>query len=659
MKIKFMLLIAAAVCLFSCSGTKNTKEPVEDEYLTAILKAAEDHNKTMVYIPAEPFTIYDPGTDEWVDYEKYGEFQNIGTDKYRYAVKDSEALRAASGEGIFPNTQSVYESPEYKKLAEENKLDGLHWNFVNTDDFQANFYKWATTREDPGVKLYFTALALERSGNIKHAIKAYYACLVFFPKAVGWTEWKTPWYIAPVCISKIKFLTKKHPELGIKLEGADITVHNAFDNDIRNDVYEINPGKLVPADAKDFERQHIDLKNIPVKKTTGTGKVKLVQYENNHFQLTVDGKPYVVRAMTYNPNRVGVRPVGEFNNIKDFSFEDINNNGRIDGPFDAWVDANRNDMQDPDEKPVGDFALMEEMGINTLRLYHAHVLNKELLNEGYEKYGFMYMVGNLAGMYVADTGATWEEGTDYSNPEHRKKILESVKTTVEIFKEEPYVLMWVLGNENNYGDAGSTNADQKPEEYYTLVNECVLLIKSLDLQNRPVAISNGDLAFLDYCVKYAPDLDIFGTNAYRGEAGFGNIWKDIMNNFGKPVVITEYGCPAYAAGWSMARAEEGQASYHKGNWEDIEDNLAGVAGGVGNALGGVIFEWSDEWWKAGGDSDPFIHATHSQMGGAFLDGRAYEEWFGLCSLGDGADSQFKRQLRKSYFMYRDLWRKYK
>ncbi|MCL2335068.1 MAG: hypothetical protein FWC57_03285 [Endomicrobia bacterium] len=647
------MLVTALSCLVSCSGAKVSKQDDSEKNLIEILNAAEKYDNSIVYVPPQPFKIYDAGTDEWIDYSKYGEFQNLGTDKYKYVVKDSDGLKAASGEGIYPNTRSVYESPEYKKLSQENKLAGSHWDYVNSDDSQTNFYKWATTREDPGVKLYFTALALERSGNLKHAVKAYCACLVFFPKAVGWTEWKTPWYIGPVCISKIKYLTKLHPEFGVKLEGAEIIIDNAFDSDIRNDVYKINPGKLVAATAEDFKREYVNLKGA--KNIAGKGKVKLVQYDNKHFQLTVDGKPYVVRAITYNPNKVGVKPVVQFDNIRDWSYEDDNKNGRIDGPFDTWVDANRNDKQDPDESPVGDFALMKAMGVNTLRLYHASVLNKELLKEGYEKYGFMYLVGNLAGMYGADVDEPWEVGTDYTNPVHRAKILESVKKMVEMYKDEPYVLMWVLGNENNYG--ASANADKQPEAYYRFINECAKTIKSMDPQQRPVAISNGDLGFIEYCVKYAPDLDVFGANAYRGEAGFGNIWKDVAGKCGKPVLITEHGCPAYAQGWTEARAEEGQAAYHKGNWENIEDNMAGVKGGVGNALGGVIFEWSDEWWKAESGSDPFVHDTHPQMGGAFLDGKAYEEWFGIASLGDGTDSQFKRQLRKAYFVYRKMWKK--
>jgi beta-glucuronidase len=130
-----------------------------------------------------------------------------------------------------------------------------------------------------------------------------------------------------------------------------------------------------------------------------------------------------------------------------------------------------------------------------------------------------------------------------------------------------------------------------------------------------------------------------------------------MLQYGKPVVITEYGCPAYAKDWSEAAAEEGQAEYHKGCWNDIEDNLAGVEGGVGNALGGVIFEWTDEWWKSG--QNPYGHDEIPQWYGPFLDGGGYKEWFGICSLGDGRDSPLKRELKRVYFMYRDLWNRYK
>lgn len=663
--IQLALLSGVLFFIGACATTHVSNNSGQDNYLTEIVNEAQKFNDSMVYTPPKGFRIADTGTQKWIDYSQYGEFQNIGTNKYRYKITNFDGLRKASGEGIYPNTQSAFEAPAYKKLLKANKLNGDKWNFVNTDDPEANFYKWATTKaEDPGVVQYFTALALDRAGNYDHAVKAYYACLVLFPNSIGWTEYKTPWYIAPVCVDRIKYLTRMHPEIGVKLEGASVRIDNSADTNIRNDVFYINPGKLVSTAAGDAQRQYLDLKEIGVKSTSGEGKVKLIRYNNNHFQLSVDGKPYVVRAMTYGPNKVGLYPGLEgFNNNSDWTYDDYDNNGKIDGPFDAWVDANRNNVQDKNEKRVGDFALLQEMGVNTLRIYHTTGINKEVLKEGYEKYGFMYLIGNFAGMYVIDSGAAWEDGTNYRDPEQKENMINSIKKMVEEYKDEPYVLMWVLGNENNYSSIGTSETSSKveshPEAYYKFVNECAKLIKSMDPQKRPVAISNGDLGYIDLVAKFCPDVDIFGTNSYRGAQGFGLLWQDIAEITGKAALITEYGCPAYGKGWSTARAEQGQADYHKGNWQDIEDNMAGVSGGAGNSLGGVIFEWTDEWWKAAGDSDPWKHDETSQFGGAFLDGSGYEEWFGIASLGDGKDSTFKRQLRKSYFMYRDLWKKYK
>jgi len=661
----FKFILAAAFLLaVSCAFAQT------DNGLADMLQRAKAFNDKMVWIPPKPFKIYDTGTEKWVTYEKYGEFQNVGTKDYKYVVKDFEGLKAASGEGIYPNTQSVLNNPDYQRLLKAGKLDGKYWDFASTDDHQAAFFKWATVRsEDPGVRLFYTAKALDKAGNWAHAVKAYYACLVFFPKSIGWTKYKTPWYIGPVCISRIRYLTAFHPEIGVRLVGARIRIENSFDNDVHNDVFTVDPGWLVPATAKDFEKQFIDLNKVGVKKTTGKGNVKLVQYKNNQYALLVDGKPFVVKGMSYEPSKVGLSPVdGTLKNNIAWSWDDFNNNGIIDGPFEAWIDTNRNEKQDSFEKNVGDFAMMKAMGVNTIRIFHNDTwaphsenysdktgINKAVLKEGYERFGFMYMVSDFAGAYAVGSGADYKEGTDYTNPVQQKNMLASIRKMVEDFKDEPYVLMWVLGNENNYGIGN--NANKNPEAFYKFINKAAKLIKSLDPQKRPVAINNGDLLFLDICAKNCPDIDIFGFNSYRGEEGFGNAWQDISYVYGKPALVTEYGCPAYAKGWTTARIETAQASYHEGNWWDISNNFAGVEGGYGNSLGGAVFEWSDEWWKNEGDSDPSVHDTDTQSQGAWLDGGGYEEWFGIVGLGDGKDSTFKRQLRKAYFMYKDIWNK--
>ena len=104
------------------------------------------------------------------------------------------------------------------------------------------------------------------------------------------------------------------------------------------------------------------------------------------------------------------------------------------------------------------------------------------------------------------SGAAWDAGTDYTDPQQRKNMLASVEAMVREFKDEPFVLFWVLGNENNYPEFTHTNAKSKPEAYATLLNEAALLIKSIYLRH-PVCVSNGETHFLYAYAKHAPAID--------------------------------------------------------------------------------------------------------------------------------------------------------
>ena len=109
-------------------------------------------------------------------------------------------------------------------------------------------------------------------------------------------------------------------------------------------------------------------------------------------------------------------------------------------------------------------------------------------------------------------------------------MIESVIGMVREFKDEPYILFWLLGNENVYGYA--CNADKEPDAFFKFANEVALEIKSIDPEH-PVAIGNGDILFLINSVKYAPDIDIFGANAYRGDYGFGLFWRQVKEEADK------------------------------------------------------------------------------------------------------------------------------
>ena len=599
-------------------------------------------------LPNPDFNLNDWGTEEIIDYTKYGNFENIGVAGFKYTVKDKAGLARAAGSGIYPNNQSIYKEPAFQKFQQQKKLAGNHWDFSGRNR-ELNFYKWAIAAEAPGVKAYNVALNLERSGLIMQAIKAYHAVIIHFSQSVGYTVWKTPWYPAMAAGDKIEYLLRKYPDLKLQWQDGEMIVVNSFDNNVQNDIVVCNPGKFIKGKSPSIQKNL----NTQVKKIVGKGKVQLHQYENGHWQLRVDGKLFMIQAIAYNPTPVGQSP--EFNTLANWMQADMNKNGIMDAPYESWVDSNRNNKKDSNEPIVGDFQLLKDMGVNVIRIYHIrdHPKAKKILRELYEKYGIMTIIGDFVGMYARDSGATWKEGTDYRNLKQRQIIFDGVKKVVSEYKDEPYVLFWMLGNENVFGSA--CNANQFPREYFEFINEISQWIHQTDT-NHPVAISNGDVLYLDLFAKYAPDIDIFGANVYRGEHGFGkSFWRAVKMNCDKPVVVTEYGCPAYFKAESEAYSEEWQAKYLEGNWNDIVYNTYGS--GYGNALGGVVFEWLDEWWKTLGMRDPKKHKIDEPWGGPFPDGNMYEEWLGLVSQGDGQNSPLMRQLRPAYFLYKDkLWK---
>ncbi len=593
-------------------------------------------------------TLYDPGKEDVVNYARYGEFKNVGTKDYQYVVKDQEGLILAVGEGIYPNTSSVRWDPAYKKALSEKRLEGSHWDFIHAPDLEAAFLKWATAPEPQGVKLFYEALILEKAGLIKHAIKCYYAIVVHYPSSYGITYFKTPWYVGQAAIAKIIFLLRRHPELGYKLEGADIKIINGFDKEVANDIVITNPGKLIKVNLLDKLKPKPSSDLLSIKKRLGKGKVHLVQYETGDWQLIVDNKPFVIKAITYAPTKVGQSP--DDGTLGDWMYEDFNKNNKIDGPYDSFVDKNKNNKQDPDEPVVGDFQLMKELGVNAIRLYHHPLkVNKELLRDLYNRFGIRVIMGDFLGKYALGSGAAWNPGTDYKNEEHRRNMMESVASMVMEYKDEPFVLFWLLGNENVYGYA--CNADKDPETFFKFASDVAKQIKAIDPEH-PVAICSGDVLYLDKFGKNAPEIDIFGANAYRGDYGFGFLWRQVKEETDRPAFITEFGCSAYSEDKTADEGEFLQAEYLRGDWEDIQANMA-FGEGSGNALGAVVFEWLDEWWKG---YEPAIHDKKGLWIGPFPDGAMHEEWLGLCGQGDGALSPFLRQLRKSYYMYKKIWK---
>lgn len=386
-------------------------------------------------------------------------------------------------------------------------------------------------------------------------------------------------------------------------------------------------------------------------------KVETVKHGHGQWELHVDGKPYFVKGVVYNFWTVGDDQRN--GTLRDWSILDADENGRVDIAYDAWVDKNGNNTQDADEPRVGDWQLLKDMGANTLRLYQmpsddprimplyinqgrltfGHPPNKDIFRDLYHNYGIMVIVGHFFGEWTIGSGAKWENGTDFTDPDQRKNLLTGIQVMVEEHKDEPYTLMWMIGNEN-FNPYDQDNAEIQVEVFLTLVNEAAQLIHKLD-PNHPVAICNLTDRHIEDMQRYCPDVDIFGANIYTRT--FDPVWKKTRAYFDRPMLITEYGLPAFSDG---KEREIRQADHHKASWNDIVANRYGGPG-VGNSIGGTLFVWCDQWSFIGSASThDFDEAVHAPG----------EEWFGVTSQGDGSHSPFMRQLRESYHVYQALWK---
>ena len=292
-----------------------------------------------------------------------------------------------------------------------------------------------------------------------------------------------------------------------------------------------------------------------------------------------------------------------------------------------------------------EMALLKNMGVNVIRQYVG--VPPKWVQYIYEEYGIYTMINHSFGRYGLTIDGAWEPNTDYSDPRVREILKREVTQMANDFKDTPGILLFMLGNENNYGlfwDGAETEdipiedrrSTKRARPMYQLFNEGALWIKEV-LTDRPVAICNGDLLFLDIIAEECPDIDIFGTNMYRGTS-FGDAFQRVKDEYGKPFLLAEFGSDAFNA-VSNQEDQQAQAHFMVENWKDIYANAAGH-GKAGNSLGGFTFQFSDGWWKFGQTDNLDVHDNNAswENGGYTFDhvegdNNMNEEWFGICAKG--------------------------
>ncbi|MBD3246837.1 MAG: hypothetical protein GF333_07525 [Candidatus Omnitrophica bacterium] len=350
------------------------------------------------------------------------------------------------------------------------------------------------------------------------------------------------------------------------------------------------------------------------------GRVKIFRLARGGYRMFVNEEPFLIKGVIYNPTPIG----------KGYNYEFYN---------------------DPAKPWLTDGKLMEEMGINCVRVYCAGSdleKTREFIRDMYEKFGIYTVLSDWIGL--------WEyPPPNYADPQFQKKTTDRILETVETLKDEEGLLMWVLGNENNYTFSGKigfwTNEEiealeepcdkifRKAEIYYSFVNDLAKKIKEID-PDHPVALSNGEESFLDIASREAPQIDILAIISYRGKR-FGSLFRNVRNFYDKPVFLSEFGADSYDS-LRKEPAPEIQAEYLLSQWESLYKNSVWSGNERGNVLGGIIFEWTDEWWKhnEGYEKDWNVHNPEAgwSEGAYYYDIRAEnnmnmsEEWFGIVGI---------------------------
>ncbi|MCB0274458.1 MAG: glycosidase, partial [Calditrichaeota bacterium] len=207
--------------------------------------------------------------------------------------------------------------------------------------------------------------------------------------------------------------------------------------------------------------------------------------------------------------------------------------------------------------------------------------------------------------------------------------------------------MYLLGNENNYGLfwEGAETEDIPLEDrkstirarhMYEVFNQAAVAMKAIDT-SVPIAMCNGDVLFIDIIAEECQDVDIYGTNMYRG-ISFGDAFQVVKDKLNKPILFTEFGSDAFNA-LENREDQAAQAKYLVGNWKEIYENASGL-GKAGNSIGGFTFQFSDGWWKYGQTENLSVHDNNASWSNGgyqsdFAEGRnnMNEEWFGICAKG--------------------------
>ena len=203
-----------------------------------------------------------------------------------------------------------------------------------------------------------------------------------------------------------------------------------------------------------------------------------------------------------------------------------------------------------------DIPLLVDANINTIRTYAA-ITNTAELN-AFANAGIKVI------MMLNENSYTW-----YVNQ----------------FKDHPAILMWEFGNEFNYHPEWFSNNIQN---WYNILEDRASTVKTLDPYH-PVSTGHGELPD-SQALNSCPSVDVWGMNIYRWLSPDSAI-DELAAMTDKAMYISEAGADRFNINLnSENQAQQAQAT---------EIILNAIIDKSDICIGVTLFEFCDEWWKAG------------------------------------------------------------
>ena len=147
-----------------------------------------------------------------------------------------------------------------------------------------------------------------------------------------------------------------------------------------------------------------------------------IEKNSSEMKLKIDGKDFIVNGMNWDYFPIGTN----FN-------------------YSLWKQPD-NIIQKALDDEMG---LLKNMGVNTIRVYTG--MPKKWIEYVYKNYGIYTMLNHSFGRYGLTLNGTWVANTEYSDESTRDLLLQEVKQMASEYKDTKGLLLFLLGNENNYG----------------------------------------------------------------------------------------------------------------------------------------------------------------------------------------------------------------